>query len=102
MSARPACQNSQADVTPRGNHQFWEWLAVQRSESMEFKEAVEIADRALTSEATLNELKEAASHLRTLKPDSAIADLVDAKIARMFEAQPSVQSIGAEKARCGR
>jgi hypothetical protein len=67
---------------------------------MEFKEAVEIADRALTSEATLNELKEAASHLRTLKPDSAIA--VDAKIARMFEAQPSVQSIGAEKARCGR
>jgi hypothetical protein len=47
---------------------------------MSFKKAVEIADKTLTSDATLDELEEAADNLRALTPDSALAELVERKI----------------------
>jgi hypothetical protein len=44
------------------------------------EKAVRIAERTLIDGATLAELKQASKDLRALTPDSALADLVDAKI----------------------
>jgi len=47
---------------------------------MFYEEALQVAQRTLIDGATLAELKQALSDLRALTPDSALADLVDAKI----------------------
>ncbi|MBZ6078090.1 hypothetical protein [Microvirga puerhi] len=48
---------------------------------MEFDDALDIAERQLIDGATLQELKEAAQDLRALSRESALADLVEQKIA---------------------
>ncbi|QRM34126.1 hypothetical protein [Microvirga sp. VF16] len=47
---------------------------------MFYAEALHIAKRMLLDGATLTELKQASMDLRALTSDSALADLVDAKI----------------------
>jgi hypothetical protein len=47
---------------------------------MDANDALAMAARALTEGATLEELREAARDLRALSPESALADLVEAKI----------------------
>lgn len=47
---------------------------------MFYEKALRIAERTLVDGATLAELKQASKDLRALTPDSALADLVDAKI----------------------
>ena len=51
---------------------------------MDFKEAKAMAAKNLTEGATLRELWEAARDLRALSPESALADLVEAKIERLL------------------
>ncbi|WP_262031808.1 hypothetical protein [Microvirga sp. Mcv34] len=48
---------------------------------MDFTEALRLAERNLTQDATLIELKEIAKDLRALIPNSILADLIDIKIA---------------------
>jgi hypothetical protein len=50
---------------------------------MDLKDAKAMAARNLIKDATLDELREAARDLRALSPDSALADLVEAKIEIM-------------------
>ena len=47
---------------------------------MFYAKALLIAERTLIDGATLAELKQASKDLRALTPNSALADLVDAKI----------------------
>jgi hypothetical protein len=47
---------------------------------MDLKDATTIAARNLTKNATLDELRQAVRDLRALSPNSALADLVEAKI----------------------
>ncbi len=47
---------------------------------MMYEKALRVAERKLINGATLAELKQASKDLRALTPDSALADLVDAKI----------------------
>jgi hypothetical protein len=47
---------------------------------MSYEKALHIAERTLVDRATLAELKQASKDLRAMTPDSALADLVDAKI----------------------
>jgi hypothetical protein len=47
---------------------------------MFYEKALRVAERTLVDGATLVELKQASKDLRALTPDSALADLVDAKI----------------------
>ncbi|WP_414471013.1 hypothetical protein [Microvirga sp. M2] len=47
---------------------------------MSYEKALQVAERTLVDGATLAELKQASKDLRALTPDSALADLVDAKI----------------------
>jgi hypothetical protein len=51
---------------------------------MDYKEALATAGRTLMSDATLDELRQLASDLRTLSPDSALAELVEAKVGAML------------------
>jgi hypothetical protein len=51
---------------------------------MTFEEAMRMAERSLLSGATLEELREAVRDLRTLSPNSALADLVEARIERIL------------------
>ena len=53
-----------------------------------------IAVRNLTRGASLAELREAARDLRALSPGSALADLVDAKIARTLAAWARAEGKG--------
>jgi len=48
---------------------------------MDFTEALRMAERNLTQDATLTELNELAQDLRALIPNSILADLIDIKIA---------------------
>lgn len=48
---------------------------------MAFTEALDIAERQLIDGATLQELKDAVRDLRALSRESALADLVEQKIA---------------------
>jgi hypothetical protein len=50
---------------------------------MDCTEKVTKATNTLISEATLDELRELAQDLRVLSPDSALAELVEAKIAQI-------------------
>ena len=50
---------------------------------MDLRDSMEIAERNLVDGATLEELKDAARDLRALTPDSALAELVEAKIAEL-------------------
>ncbi len=45
-----------------------------------YSRALRIAERTLIDGATLAELRQASKDLRAMTPDSALADLVDAKI----------------------
>ncbi|WP_134499675.1 hypothetical protein [Microvirga pakistanensis] len=47
---------------------------------MVYEKVSQIAERTLVDRATLAELKQASKDLRVMTPDSALADLVDAKI----------------------
>jgi hypothetical protein len=47
---------------------------------MSYEKALHIAERTLVDSATVAELKQASKDLRAMAPDSALADLVDAKI----------------------
>ncbi|PVE21483.1 hypothetical protein DC522_26430 [Microvirga sp. KLBC 81] len=47
---------------------------------MSYEKALQVAERTLIDGATLAELKQASKDLRALTPNSALADLVDAKI----------------------
>lgn len=47
---------------------------------MFYEKALRVAERTLVDGATLAELKQTARDLRALTPNSALADLVDAKI----------------------
>lgn len=60
---------------------------------MSYAEASHIAERTLLDGATLTELKQASMDLRVLTPDSALADLVDAKI-EFIESQKGCSDIG--------
>ena len=51
---------------------------------MEFMDAKAMAARNLTEGATLEELREAVRDLRALSPESALADLVEAKIEQLL------------------
>ena len=51
---------------------------------MHSNDAKAIAAKNLTNGATMDELREAANDLRALSPESALADLVEAKIERML------------------
>jgi hypothetical protein len=51
---------------------------------MDFTEETTKAANILMSEATLDELRELAQDLRTLAPDSALADLVEVKIEQVL------------------
>ena len=51
---------------------------------MDSMDAKAMAARNLTEGATLEELREAARDLRALSSESALADLVEAKIERML------------------
>jgi len=50
---------------------------------VDLRDSMEIAERNLVDGATLEELKDAARDLRALTPDSALAELVEAKIAEL-------------------
>jgi signal transduction histidine kinase len=50
---------------------------------MDFTEKTIKAANTLMSEATLDELRELARDLRALSPDSALAELVEAKIEQI-------------------
>ena len=50
---------------------------------MVFGDSMQIAERKLIDGATLEELKDAARDLRALAPDSALAELVEARIAEI-------------------
>ena len=54
---------------------------------MDFDHAKAIAAKNLTTGASLDELREAARDLRALSPDSALAELVEAKIERLLSGQ---------------
>ena len=54
---------------------------------MDFDHATDVAAKNLTTGATLDELREAARDLRALSPDSALAELVEAKIERLLSDQ---------------
>lgn len=54
---------------------------------MAFDEALDIAERQLVDGATLQELKEAVRDLRALSRESALADLVEQKIAAIESRQ---------------
>jgi len=56
---------------------------------MGFKKAVEIAAKTLTSDATLDELEEAAENLRALTSDSALAEIVERKIEQILSKEAS-------------
>jgi hypothetical protein len=47
---------------------------------MSYSKALRVAERTLIDGATLAEIKQVSRDLRALTPDSALADLVDAKI----------------------
>jgi hypothetical protein len=51
---------------------------------MHSNDAKAIAAKNLIDGATVDELREAANDLRALSPESALADLVEAKIERML------------------
>ena len=51
---------------------------------MDFTEAMAIAENTLMSGATLDELTELVSDLRALSPDSALAELAEAKIEQIL------------------
>jgi hypothetical protein len=51
---------------------------------MDSNDAKTIAAKNLIDGATVDELREAANDLRALSPESALADLVEAKIERML------------------
>lgn len=57
---------------------------------MNFNEAKAIAAKNLIDGATVDELREAAYDLRALSPESALADLVEAKIERLLAEQSDV------------
>ena len=62
---------------------------------MDHNDLTAMAARNLTEGATLEELSEAARDLRALSPESALADLVEAKIERIL-AESEQTDIGAE------
>jgi len=62
---------------------------------MDHNDLTAMAARNLTEGATLEELREAARDLRALAPESALADLVEAKIERIL-AESEQTGIGAE------
>ena len=62
---------------------------------MDHNDLTAMAARNLTEGATLEELREAARDLRALSPESALADLVEAKIERIL-AESEQTNIGAE------
>jgi hypothetical protein len=62
---------------------------------MDHNDLTAMAARNLTEGATLEELREAARDLRALSPESALADLVEAKIERIL-AESEQTDIGAE------
>ena len=51
---------------------------------MDSNDAKAMAARTLTEGATLEELRETARHLRALSSESALADLVEAKIEQLL------------------
>lgn len=50
---------------------------------MDFGHSMQVAKRNLVDGATLDELRDAARNLRALTPDSALAELVEARIAEI-------------------
>jgi hypothetical protein len=50
---------------------------------MAFGHPMQVAERSLVDGATLEELRDAARNLRALTPDSALAELVEARIAEI-------------------
>ncbi|PVE25255.1 hypothetical protein DC522_06925 [Microvirga sp. KLBC 81] len=59
---------------------------------MVYEKALQIAGRRLVDGATLAELKQASKDLRAMTPDSALADLVDAKI-KLIESRQGTSRI---------
>jgi hypothetical protein len=59
---------------------------------MNFDNAKAAAAENLTADATLDELREAARNLRALAPDSALAELVEAKIDRLVAGRANKES----------
>jgi hypothetical protein len=67
---------------------------------MNSEDAKAMAARTLTRDATLEELRETARHLRALSSESALADLVDAKINQLL-AESDQADIGDERTGVG-
>ncbi len=59
---------------------------------MHSNDAKAIAAKNLIDGATVDELREAANDLRALSPESALADLVEAKIERMLAEQTDIEA----------
>ena len=59
---------------------------------MHSNDAKAIAAKNLIDGATVDELREAANDLRALSPESALAELVEAKIERMLTEQNDNQA----------
>jgi hypothetical protein len=59
---------------------------------MFYAKALQIAERTLVDGATLEELKQASKDLRALTPNSALADLVDAKVKLIKSRQDDSRS----------
>ena len=67
---------------------------------MNSEDAKAMAARYLTRDATLEELRETARHLRALAPESTQADLVEAKIESMLADQDNEQTgLGGQRTR---
>jgi hypothetical protein len=59
---------------------------------MHSNDAKAIAAKNLIDGATVDELREAVNDLRALSPESALADLVEAKIAHMLTEQNDIDA----------
>src|SRR5688572_9305481 len=65
-----------------------------RSTWMDSNDAKAMAARNLIEGATLDELRDAVCDLRALSPDSALADLVEAKIEQLLAQRERTDSCG--------
>jgi hypothetical protein len=59
---------------------------------IDLRDATTIAVRNLTEDATLDELRETACHLRALSSDSALADLLDDRLELILAARAREQA----------
>ena len=67
--------------------------------SMPYTKALRIAERTLIDEATLAELRQASNDLRAMTPDSALAELVDARIEYIESGRGASRFVSPERSK---